>query len=66
MKDDDDMLKPFIIRVRKTNSNKMNFIQRNHEEGCGLHIAYNAMMARHGLHICAIQTSGKSNFNHLI
>jgi hypothetical protein len=28
--------------------------QRDHEEDCGLHIAYDAMMARHGLHICAV------------
>ena len=51
MKDDDDHLKSFETKKAKQKERK-----RFHQEHkcCGLHIAYDDVMGRHGCHICSI------------
>jgi hypothetical protein len=53
MKDDDDCVKPFATKKEKQKE-RHKFHQETLKEGCGLHIAYDDTMGRHGCHVCAI------------
>ena len=52
MKDDDNYLNPF--KTKKENKRNEKFHQETVKRpDCGLHVAYDDTMKRHGCHICA-------------